>query len=343
MKLIKYPKIEQFRKVVYDVKRKYEFVGLDNTGEARFDSSRTKPTLTFSGSVKLHGTNASVCYNKIDGLWMQSKQNIVTIDEGHMGFVKFAEHSNVILVELIEKLAITHNINLEVDTISLFGEWAGKGIQKKVGIANVDKAFFLFGCKVTRLGDVDFSTYWLPTHGVKAEGNRIYNIWDYESYTVDIDFNKPDEVVDHLISLTEFIEKECPVAKSFGIENGVGEGVVWSTEYEGQRYQFKVKGEKHAVVKSDKIVHIDTVKLASIDAFVRYAVTKSRFDQAMSIVDPHLTYDRSLLGAVLKWIVQDIVIEESDTMLDNGLTPKDLNRHVSQAARQMFFENEKSV
>ena len=76
-KMIKYPSIEQFRTVVSNVNRRYNFVGLDENGEAIYDPSLPKPTLTFKGTVKLHGTNAGVSFNE-SGYWIQSRENIIT-------------------------------------------------------------------------------------------------------------------------------------------------------------------------------------------------------------------------------------------------------------------------
>ncbi len=78
MKHISFPSIEQFRNVVGSVNRQYNFVGLDENGEAIYDSSLPKPVLTFKGTVKLHGTNAGVCFNDVDGMWYQSRENIIT-------------------------------------------------------------------------------------------------------------------------------------------------------------------------------------------------------------------------------------------------------------------------
>ena len=45
-------------------------VGTDENGEAQFDYQRPKPVLKFIATEKIHGTNASVCFNTRDGLWV---------------------------------------------------------------------------------------------------------------------------------------------------------------------------------------------------------------------------------------------------------------------------------
>ena len=77
-KHISFPSIEKFSTVVSNVLRRNNFVGLDENGDAIYDPSKPKPVINFKGSVKLHGTNAGVCYNQIDGIWYQSRENIIT-------------------------------------------------------------------------------------------------------------------------------------------------------------------------------------------------------------------------------------------------------------------------
>jgi hypothetical protein len=64
--MINFPSIDQFRTVVSNINRHYNFVGLDESSEAIYDHTLPKPTLTFTGKVKLHGTNAAVSLTKMD-------------------------------------------------------------------------------------------------------------------------------------------------------------------------------------------------------------------------------------------------------------------------------------
>jgi hypothetical protein len=88
-KMIKFPSIEQFRSVVATVLRQFNFVGLDENGDAIYDTTKPKPTLTFKGTVKLHGTNAAVCWNASSGMWAQSRENIITPEKDNAGFAFF--------------------------------------------------------------------------------------------------------------------------------------------------------------------------------------------------------------------------------------------------------------
>ena len=94
--MVKFPSIEQFRTVVTNINRHYNFVGLDENGEAIYDHTLPKPVLTFKGTVKLHGTNAGVSFKygysqEESEFWAQSRENIITPEKDNAGFAFFVE------------------------------------------------------------------------------------------------------------------------------------------------------------------------------------------------------------------------------------------------------------
>jgi len=337
-KLIKYSKIHQFRNVIANINRTATFVKLDNSGKAIYNNNNIKPVITFQGTVKLHGTNSSVCYNKKDGFWIQSRRNIITLENDNAGFAFFAESNKKVFMLFFEKTALKYNIDLNQYTITIYGEWAGKGIQKGVGIAQLEKAFYIFGIKVSNLKDDSFTSYWIESQNLKSPENRIFNVNDYKTYSIEIDFNNPQLVQNKLAKITEEVEKECPVAKAHGIDNSLGEGVVWKGVYKDSIYIFKVKGEKHSATKVKILANIDTEKIKTIQQFVDYAVTKNRFNQAIENIFPDKILDIKKLGELIKWTVKDILSEEIDTIKENNLEPKDITKQITQKVKKMFFE-----
>jgi hypothetical protein len=341
-KHISFPSIEQFRNVVASVNRRHNFVGLDESGEAIYDTNREKPTLTFKGTVKLHGTNSGVCFNNVSGLWAQSRTNIITSQSDNAGFAFFVETNSDVFIDIINQIANRSNIDLDNNTISVYGEWAGGNIQKGVGITNLPKSFFIFGVKVTPFYDENDekapTAYWIDYSYLRNNEVRIYNIDDFQTYSIDINFNTPETVQNKLSELTLAVEEECPVAKAFGF-SGIGEGIVWSyTDENGATLRFKVKGELHSSSKVKTLASVDVEKVASIREFVEYAVTESRFNQAIENVFPNnQPVDIKKLGEVMKWINADIIKEESDTLNENNLEPKDVNKYVSAKVREMFM------
>jgi hypothetical protein len=335
-KLIKFPSIDQFRNVIKAVQLRTRYVGKDDTGESIYDPSIPLPKLNFIGTVKLHGTNASIAYNREDGLWTQSRENLIEVGKDNAGFAFYVESHRDRYIELF-KMYFNQYLDQGL-TVVMYGEWVGKGIQKGVGISEIEKSFFLFAVKIAKPQDEEFVNYWVDNIcGVSDEFIRFYNIFNYPTYEVEIDFNSPQLIQNKLIELTEEVEKECPVAKIFGI-SGIGEGLVFTCKYKDEIYRFKSKGEKHSVSKVKKLNSVDVEKLKSIDEFVDYAVTENRFEQAIQNVFPNKEgIDVKNLGDVIRWIVQDILKEELDTLAGNNLEPKDVNSKIAQKTREMFF------
>ncbi len=343
-KLIKMPSIEQFRTIVANVLRHFNFVGLDESGEAIYDPSLPKPVITFKGTVKLHGTNASVCYNSAEGLWAQSKGNIITPQSDNAGFAFFAEANKEIFEQMANDIAHVYGLNLENNTVSIYGEWAGANIQKTVGICNLPKSFFIFGVKITPHTETEEElkanpAYWVDSDFLRAPDAKIYNIEDYETFSIDIDFNNPQLAQNGLIAMTIAVEDECPVSKAFGFPNTIGEGIVFNADFKGVRYTFKSKGEKHSSSKVKTLASVDVEKINSILEFVDYAVTENRFNQALENIFPNEEpIDTKKLGDVIRWVVNDIIKEETDTLVENGLEPKEVNSKISSKVRDMFFK-----
>ena len=344
-KMIKFPSIEQFRSVVSTVNRNFNFVGMDENGEAIYDPSLPKPVLKFKGTVKLHGTNAGVSYNAKEALWAQSRENIITPEKDNAGFAFFAHSHETEFLRMFFDVAAKEDIDLHKNTISIYGEWVGKGIQKGVGISEIPKSFFIFGVKITPHTETEEElkanpAYWVDSSYIKNEDAKIYNIEDFQTYEIDIDFNMPQLIQNELSDLTIAVEEQCPVAKHFGAV-GIGEGIVWSCEFKGVVHRFKVKGEKHSSSKVKTLAAVDVEKLNSITDFIDYAVTESRFNQALENTYPNNEpIDVKKMGDLIRWVVNDIIKEESDTLAKNGLEPKDVNKYVSTKVREMFFKLE---
>ena len=347
-KQISFPSIEQLRTIVANVNRKHNFVGLDENGDAIYDITKLKPTLTFKGTVKLHGTNAGVSYNALDGLWAQSRENIITVENDNAGFAFFVKSNDEAFNYLFARIIATYGINPETNTITIYGEWVGKGIQKGVAISEMAKSFFIFGLKITphqKSEDDKVVAYWLDSSMLRHTNNRIFNIEDYKTYSIDIDFNNPQLIQNKLIEMTLEVENECPVSKEFGI-TGIGEGIVFSHTFEdGSRALFKSKGEKHAGASKVKTLKpVDDEKLNKVISIVNQVCTTSRLEQMITQSCNLLnggTIERKYLGDFLRLVINDVIKEESDIISEAGLEPKDLNSKISEVARQYFFEKER--
>jgi len=344
---IKFPSIEQFRTVVANINRHYNFVGLDEKGDAIYDPTLPKPKLKFKGGVKLHGTNSGASYNAIDGLWAQSREHIITPTSDNAGFAFFVETNKEVFMSLIKKVAEKEGIDLNNNNITIYGEWVGKSIQKGVGIANLDKSMFIFGVKISPFqveeGESPIA-YWVEHNYLRSPKHKIYNIEDYEKFEIEIDFNMPQLIQNTIIEMTIAVENECPVSKAFGFPNTVGEGIVFSCDLNGIRYSFKSKGELHAGKSKVKILNrVDDDKIKKVVDIANKVTPTWRLAQMLEEACDFMnggSLERSKLGDYIRLVINDVIKEEMDVLAEAGLEPKDVNKYISEIARRYFFDQE---
>lgn len=312
---MKYGKTPQFRQVIKAVSHKARFAGLDEQGEPIYQDVEL-PTITFTGTVKAHGTNAGI-WNDRGRITPLSRRNMLSIKNDNFGFAAY----------VFRNLDFWQSYLAEGE--ALFGEWAGRGIQKGVAISNIEPSFFAFE---KRFEDSKI----LPIFNSVDEHEDInfYAIYNFWSKELEIDFNNPELVQNQLVEITESIENKCPVAEWFGYK-GLGEGAVWVGDYQGEVFKFKVKGEKHSVSKVKKLANVDPEKIGSIVEFVDMAVTENRVRQAIQEVGAN---SKEQTADVLRWVANDIIAEESDTLLVNNLAWKDVAKKATNKARQIFFQ-----
>jgi hypothetical protein len=276
-------------------------------------------------------------------MWAQSRENIITPEKDNAGFAFFVHSNFKNFDNLFYQIIMRNSLDISDKTITIYGEWCGGNIQKGVGVSNLPKSFFIFGVKITPHTETEEElkanpAYWVDYSYLRAPEQNIYNIDDYPTYSIDIDFNMPQLVQNQLSELTIAVEEECPVAKAFGF-SGIGEGIVWTAKFKGVVHRFKVKGEKHSSSKVKTLAAVDVEKLNSIKEFVDYAVSENRFNQALENIFPNNEpIDVKKMGDVIRWVVNDVIKEEMDTMVENQLEPKEINKYISSKVREMFFK-----
>lgn len=351
----KFPKIGQFRNFVKDATQSILYRGKDKEGNAQYADRSELPVVRASGTVKLHGTNAAIGYNFTQSqFWTQSRNNIITPENDNCGFSRWAHNHKDVLIELLGKLYwnIPNQQELEPrhnTTIMLYGEWAGEGIQKKVGISQLSKSFYVFEM-VVHLSDgtthrVPLSTYDAQTTFHAFQDNfkiGIYNIHAFAQYRAAIDLKDPQSAQNTLVELTQQVEKRCPVASYFlrDTENLVGEGIVWTVDYDGHHFKFKVKGNEHTASRVKTLASVDPEVLKSREEFIAATVTENRLKQAVSEVFTMrgVEPDVKELGLYIKWVAKDILEEEKDTLEASGLEWKDVASQVNNKVRAHFFK-----
>lgn len=323
MNHISFPSIDQFRNVIRHVKEncKHHQVVL--------------PTLSFTGTVKLHGTNHAVCMSPDGEIYTQSRERITTFESDNAGSAAWTLSQSEEFKGLFYKIKFLYDVQ-DNETIQIFGEWCGGNIQKGVGISRLPKMFIIFAIRISE--NSESQVFFTAEQIQEACTQDFLTVYDFPTFSLDIDFNRPELAQSRLIELTEAVEKDCPVARQLlGTEflgELIGEGVVWATEYKGNTLRFKVKGEKHSVSKVKTLAAVDVERLASIREFVSSVVTETRLQQGLEHVEAR---EPKHTGAFLKWVMSDIYKEESDTMVGNGFTSKEVSGPMSTAIRQWFL------
>lgn len=334
MKFKAYHKIKQFKDIVRDIRYSANFVGLDDSDQPVYED-KTKPIVTFKGTVKLHGTNAGICYTPKKGIVAQKRSSLLDpthLAGTHFGFNQFVQITRKDdLLELMEDLW-QRECN-EDEQVTLYGEWAGEGVQKGVGISQGKKGFFIFDCQIYNLKTEEEK--WVDISQDNIEVEDVYNIHDFITFSIDIDFNNPGLSQNDLVSYTNDVEELCPVAGALE-RVGIGEGIVWTAFYKGNKHIFKVKGEKHSTSKVKKLASVDPEKLKSIQEFIDYACTVNRIEQGIQEIN---ATEKKHTPDLLRWIANDIITEESDTLEANSLDWKDVAKDISHKARIHFLKN----
>lgn len=341
MKFNKYHKIVQFKDVIRDISYNANYKGINEKGEAIYENSK-KPTIKFKGTVKLHGTNALITYHPNDGIKAGKRSSLLAVDQlrAHFNFNQFVQVTRQQeFLDLMDSL--WNKYCKDNEQITLYGEWAGNGVQKSVGISLLPKAFYIFDCKIYNIETEEFK--WIDVEELKFDIEGVYNINDFETYSIDIDFNNPGLIQNTLVDITTNVEKECPVSKKL-IGNSdvelVGEGVVWTSYYNGQKYIFKVKGHKHSVTKVKTLANVNPELIKSIIEFVDYACTENRIEQGIKEVN---ATEKKDIPNLLKWVANDIITEENDVLQANNLEWKQVARDFSTRVRQYYFKKLETV
>jgi hypothetical protein len=316
----KFPSIEQFRNVIHHIRENHDFKGKDEAGTAIRIHTSPYPTITFSGTVKLHGTNAGIVLYKDEHIEYQSRENVLGEGKDNAGFMTTMKTKN--LGFLFEDIEFQ-------DYIAVYGEWVGKGIQSGVAVSELPKMFVIFA--------IDVDGEWRTDLFMRDPDQGIYFISDFDQYYLTIDFNSPELVQNRLVEITNAVEAECPVGKFFGV-SGVGEGVVWAAKHEGVTYRFKVKGEKHSVSKVKTLASVDVEAVRDAQEFVSNVLTDARLEQGIQYLkETGAQIDQTSTGTFLRWVIGDVIKEEGDTIRENTLDQKKIGAATSKKAREWFF------
>ena len=249
MAFVPYPSTPDFAKFERDI---------------RWDYEERKPQKgTYVGTVKLHGTNISIVYTLSNRATpqFQSRNRIITPTEDNMGAAEFL--SKAPLRPLIDEIM---RIDEQEDftEVLIAGEWAGEGIQKGIALSSLPRFYAIFNIRIDGHW-VDLRKYTT----VHSPEHRIYNIINFTTYSMDIDFQTDTSaIIAQMEKLTHAVATKCPVGvelkddlsslmaaldvsgskKKEPASVSTGEGIVWTLvpepPFDTTLYNFKMKSEQ---------------------------------------------------------------------------------------------------
>ena len=141
-KMIKFPSIEALANVYLEIKHKTRFIERDDNDYPIYDESIKLPVIDYNGFTKIHGSNGGIVITK-DDIYCQSRKNVLSLMVDNANFFKFVNKrkQSGVLRELVKDIEFN-------EEIVIFGEYAGEGIQRGMGVNQVEKFFVIFKCKV---------------------------------------------------------------------------------------------------------------------------------------------------------------------------------------------------
>ena len=334
---ISFPSIPQYRDVIKQIQQsaKHHVV--------------VTPTVTFKGSVKLHGTNAAVVLGLDGEVYAQSRERVIDPFSDNAGFATWLVQHKQWFKNILENLLVYTTDDKQV--VQIYGEWCGGNIQKGVGLSKLPKMFVIFGVRISENAE---SQNWLDVdilHNLfneyEGKPENVHLSTDFPAFFMNIDFNAPEQSQQSLIDLTIEVEKDCPVARKFlpdTTDELIGEGIVWEAvdspnlPFSVQGLRYKCKGEKHQNSKVKVLVPVDLEKVASVDEFVEKTCTENRLKQGLDkLKEMGLEQTSQNTGAFLKWVLSDCITENLETLSESGLTTKDVSSKLAAKTRLFYL------
>jgi hypothetical protein len=342
----KFPSIENFVGLHHDIKKNI-FVN-------------DRPKMTYYGKVKLHGTNAGVTIRRREegdkaafyvgdiSVTPLKRTSFISPQDDNAGFATWVGTKLDFFVNIFSCL------NPMFKDVTVFGEWAGKGIQKTDAVSKIEgKHFFIFAIRVDDkwiTNPSDLLTY-TDTLNSPVEGSDIHIIPRYTE-KLQVDFSSAVDVhrfVEDVNVVIEPLNIVDPYIKyTFGIE-GNGEGFVFypvtSEVFMSDdmfKYVFKAKVEAHSISgNKNKAAEVDPILHDNAANFAAEFVTEARLKQAISEVYPGRDLSdasRKNTGPILAWVCRDVMKESVASLETAGMEWKQVAKAVSSRAAQMYFK-----
>ncbi len=334
------PSIKKFIDTVHDVRHQTYYIETLEDGTIVTDETKELPVLNFICTEKLHGTFAGVEFDKsTKEITALSKGNVITPEKDNAGFAMFVETNKEYFKEMLDSIPGNWS------KIMLTGEWAGPGIQKGVGINEIpQKTFFMFGIRF-KIDKYEWVRFPESILDIIAEfgPDTVRSIFEFKTWEIKADYNNP--CADEFNKIRDEVDKESPVAKSYGI-TGTGEGIVCVAYNKDKRLVFKHKGESHSKVHKKKQPKQKDPKEQEKQEFADKVTPGWRLEQAVQeVCDTNNGGYPTMkdMGPVIKWVIQDIIKEETELFKEYNFSVKDIQKYVSVIVRDWFKQETEKI
>lgn len=228
------------------------------------------------------------------------------------------------------------------------GELCGEGIQRGVAISSMERLFCVFAIRIDEVW-VDMTQY----ASVAVPEERVYNIMNYRTWEVEIDFEgDTGKVYKEMMAYTREVGKRCPFAEKFVDAEGAavvgdGEGIVWTlipekghdASVRTELVNFKTKTETFSTAGRKPRVPPDADVTERATRFVEYAVGERRLEQGVEYMrEMGKPVKKTNVGEYVKWVVQDAVREERAAMREMKADEGVVRKLVAAKARPYWFK-----
>lgn len=300
--------------------------------------NRVAPSLTFRGKEKVHGTNAGFYVFPDGSIRPFKRSGWVSVGNDNAGFAAWCT------AHLSKYLVPSHGKDFIV-----YGEWAGKGIQKGVAHSECPKTFYVFSILdgdrlVVDPSEISVMLSSVMLFFVDGLGPADVHILPWHTDDVVVDFSdvqavrRASEVLD---SLTEEAASRSRSAEELFNVVGPGEGLVFYT-LDGTR-MFKSKSESFDTVKKSSPNTVDYEKIHGLTEFAASLVTDARLDQGFSECFPTGEATMKDTPVLIRWIANDVLKECEREIAESGYDWKQLNSYVAKRAATYFKERVNAI
>ncbi|KAF2123143.1 hypothetical protein BDV96DRAFT_562015 [Lophiotrema nucula] len=301
------------------------------------------------GTVKLHGTHADILvHHDTDKIVLQSRNNVNLLPraDNHDFAKSMTQKTSTILFLRDQYIARWKELNptMELDTsipLTIAGEWIGQKIQKGVALAHLSKRLVIISVKINGkwVNDEQYSD-------IEAPDNQIYNISRASFYRAILYPEDQVRTIADLEPLAEKIAARCPFAESFGVE-GEGEGLVWKLVpyIDNSEFWFKTKGGRFKPTFTPahkKPAGDDSGKREVAVTVAKAWCSEQRMEQGWDYLrERGLPQSMKGIGTYLKWVQNDILIEEKGYIEENKVDEAMLRTETIAIAKPWFFRRMK--